>query len=278
MTAKRDLKRRVRERQAKTGEAYTTARHKVVAAVGKPAAIAVDELLDLTADAAALGLRCKILMSSALATTVDPLRVLTSLRDALLATLRDPDTELLRGIALSGEVSSAPFRWSRDARHDQFIARVRSGLGGVSADGRTLGLHVAGVPILCSAWRREATLMVSSIDDSVGIVLSRLGTRIAPPPAVVPALYFVFEGERHRVTKPMFVIGRSPTADLVIRDGRISRRHAAVVHNSNAWFIKDLESENGVEYKGMRISNKRIDEGDVFELDGHELRFTFRIA
>jgi hypothetical protein len=275
MTAKRDLKRRVRERQAKTGETYTTARRNVVTTAPKRAPIAVDELIDLTAEAAALGLRCKILMSQRLATRVDPMRVLTSLRDALLATLRDADTELLRGIALDGVVSPAPFRWSRDGRHEQFIARVRAGLGGVSADGRTLGLNIGGVPILCSVWRRQATLMVSPIDDSV-VVLSRLGARIIPPPVVMPALYVVLAGERHRVTKPMFVIGRSPTADLQIRDGRISRRHAAIVHNSKAWFIKDLESENGIEFKGMRISNKRIDEGDVFELDGHELRFTFQ--
>src|SRR5438067_1395515 len=32
MTAKRDLKRRIRERQAKTGESYTTARRHVLAA------------------------------------------------------------------------------------------------------------------------------------------------------------------------------------------------------------------------------------------------------
>jgi hypothetical protein len=278
MTAKRDLKRRVRERQAKTGEAYTTARRNVVGAVAKPDQIAVDELIDLTAEAAALGLSCKILMSQALATTVDPVRVLRSLRDALLATLRDRETELLRGIALDGKVSSPPLRWSPDRRDEQFIARVRSGLGGVSADGRTLGLHVAGVPMLCSAWRSEPTLLVSPIDDAVVVVLSRVGARIARPPAVVPALYVVLAGERHRVTKPMFVIGRSPAADLVIRDARISRKHAAVVHNSKAWFIKDLESENGIEYKGMRISNKRIDEGDVFELDGHALHFTFRVA
>ena len=37
-----------------------------------------------------------------------------------------------------------------------------------------------------------------------------------------------------------------------------------------------LGSTNGIDYKGMRIDNKRIDEGDVFHLCDYELRFTYR--
>ena len=77
--------------------------------------------------------------------------------------------------------------------------------------------------------------------------------------------------------KDQFIIGRgSKTSDLAIKDGNISRKHAAVIRRNGTFYIKDLGSTNGIDYKGMRIDNKRIDEGDVFHLCDYELRFTYR--
>jgi hypothetical protein len=69
----------------------------------------------------------------------------------------------------------------------------------------------------------------------------------------------------------MFQPGPTP-----IKDGNISRKHAAVVRRNGTYFIKDLGSTNGIDFKGMRIDNKRIDEGDVFHLCDYELRFTYK--
>ena len=79
------------------------------------------------------------------------------------------------------------------------------------------------------------------------------------------------------IDKDQFIIGRgSKTSDLPIKDGNISRKHAAVIRRNGTFYIKDLGSTNGIDYKGMRIDNKRIDEGDVFHLCDYELRFTYR--
>lgn len=107
----------------------------------------------------------------------------------------------------------------------------------------------------------------------------------APPPGGVgpnmgsagPTLFLVYNGQRYPVTKDQFIIGRgSKTSDLPIKDGNISRKHAAVIRRNGTFYIKDLGSTNGIDYKGMRIDNKRIDEGDVFHLCDYELRFTYR--
>ena len=83
-------------------------------------------------------------------------------------------------------------------------------------------------------------------------------------------------GLRHAVTTTNFVIGRAREAcDLPILDIRVAGKHAAVIHRNGTYYLKDLGSEDGVHYKGMRIDNKRIDEGDVFHIGEHELRFTF---
>ncbi|MDW8246818.1 MAG: FHA domain-containing protein, partial [Sandaracinaceae bacterium] len=92
-----------------------------------------------------------------------------------------------------------------------------------------------------------------------------------------PQLYVIFNGQKFPITKDEFIIGRgSKTADLLIKDGNISRRHAAIIYHNGAYYIKDLGSTNGIEYKGQRIESRRIEEGDVYHLCDYEIRFTFR--
>ncbi len=106
----------------------------------------------------------------------------------------------------------------------------------------------------------------------------RLRTPAAEPSqTTAPTLYLIFNNERIPIDKDQFILGRgSKTSDLAIKDGNISRKHAAVIRRNGVYYIKDLGSTNGIDYKGMRIDNKRIDEGDVFHLCDYELKFTFR--
>jgi len=89
-------------------------------------------------------------------------------------------------------------------------------------------------------------------------------------------LYAIFNGQKIPVAKDEFIIGRgSKSADLAIKDGNISRRHAAVVFHNGAYYMKDLGSTNGIEYQGRRFDTKRIDEGDAFRICDYEIRFTY---
>ncbi len=101
------------------------------------------------------------------------------------------------------------------------------------------------------------------------------------PPPVSPGgggvLFLVFNNQRYPIDKDQFIIGRgSKTSDLPIKDGNISRKHAAVIRRNGTFYIKDLGSTNGIDYRGMRIDNKRIDEGDIFHICDYQLRFTYR--
>jgi hypothetical protein len=102
-----------------------------------------------------------------------------------------------------------------------------------------------------------------------------------PPPPMSPAtaamLYLVFDNQKYRIDKDQFIIGRgTKSSDLPIKDGNISRKHAAVIRRNGTFFIKDLGSTNGIDFNGMRIDNKRIDEGDVFHICEYELKFTYK--
>ncbi|RAL21822.1 hypothetical protein DL240_13300 [Lujinxingia litoralis] len=94
--------------------------------------------------------------------------------------------------------------------------------------------------------------------------------------AQVP-VFLSFNNNRYTIDKEKFVIGRgSQQTDLTIRDGNISRKHCMVIHRNGAYYIKDMGSTNGVEFRGNRIESKKIEEGDVFYLCDYELRFSFR--
>lgn len=96
-------------------------------------------------------------------------------------------------------------------------------------------------------------------------------------PAALPTLYVIFNGQKFPVNKEEFIIGRgTKTADLAIKDGNISRRHAAIIHQNGGFYMKDLGSTNGVEFQGRRVDGRRIEEGDVYQLCDYELRFTYR--
>lgn len=101
---------------------------------------------------------------------------------------------------------------------------------------------------------------------------------VAPQPgAGRGALYLIFNNNRYLVNHDKFIIGRgSQQTDLTIRDGNISRQHCAVIHRNGNYYIKDLGSTNGIEYRGNRIESKRIEEGDVFFLCDYELRFSYQ--
>jgi hypothetical protein len=90
-------------------------------------------------------------------------------------------------------------------------------------------------------------------------------------------LVLKFNGQQFPIDKDEFIIGRGArSADLAIRDGNISRRHAAVVFHDGVYFMKDLGSTNGIEYAGQRVESKRIEEGDIYHICDYELRFSYQ--
>ena len=102
------------------------------------------------------------------------------------------------------------------------------------------------------------------------------GGQAPAPRGDMPSLFVIFNGQKVPVNKEEFVIGRgSKTADLPIKDGNISRRHAAIVLQNGAFYMKDLGSTNGIEFNGERVESRLIQEGDVYQLCDYELRFTY---
>jgi hypothetical protein len=98
----------------------------------------------------------------------------------------------------------------------------------------------------------------------------------APRSAGLPRLFVMVAGERYQVSKERYVIGRgSRSSDLIIRDPNVSRQHAMVELSDGRFYMVDMGSVNGVEHNGNRIARKAIENGDRFDICGHEIVFSW---
>ncbi len=73
---------------------------------------------------------------------------------------------------------------------------------------------------------------------------------------------------------PSVTVGRSRDCDLVLPDEEgpaSSGRHAEVVHEEGAWWIRDLSSTNGTFVNGERVESARLRDGDQIGVGGPPL-------
>jgi hypothetical protein len=173
MTDRRDFKKRVRDRQAATGENYTTARAHLLALRERPA-VPVLELIDVSEQARLIGLRCPVLIARPLLDEVELVRVLGRVRDALIACEGDPAAEPMRALVLHG----APGPEHRPPLGDamlyasrRFYARARAGLGGFDMHGMHLALHIDGATVVCSRSTRRDRARPQSLGDREPVLL-----------------------------------------------------------------------------------------------------------
>ncbi|HEY0987411.1 MAG TPA: FHA domain-containing protein [Kofleriaceae bacterium] len=127
-------------------------------------------------------------------------------------------------------------------------------------------------PLLALEQRASGNPPTRALVDTLTASLLGVGRSKAP----WPLLRAVYRGRDYPVIRAPFVIGRSAVCDLAIDGDGVADEHAAVVLLDDAVYLKDLGSPAGVVYRGRRIGHKRIDEGDVFDICGHEISFTFR--
>lgn len=66
--------------------------------------------------------------------------------------------------------------------------------------------------------------------------------------------------------KGEYIIGRSPTNDIVIVDPYVSRRHARIFYRDGKWYIEDLGSTNGTVVDGEPLEDKPVELKDGSEI------------
>ncbi len=79
----------------------------------------------------------------------------------------------------------------------------------------------------------------------------------------------IFERGRRRSyrARPPFVAGRAGSADVVLRDAEVSRRHARFENRERVVYVEDLGSSNGTFLNGKKVTEAvEIREGDAIDV------------
>ena len=88
-----------------------------------------------------------------------------------------------------------------------------------------------------------------------------------------PVVTLTFDGREVPVTGDRVILGRSRECDIRLTDTNVSRRHAEVRHEDDAYWIVDLGSTNGTELNGRPVERARLSDGDRITLGATDLRF-----
>ncbi len=94
-----------------------------------------------------------------------------------------------------------------------------------------------------------------------------------PGDACVVVIYGTELGRRVQLGSAPFEIGRSSTNDLFIDQESISRHHARISFDGNAYWIADLGSTNGTYVNDELVREQRLRDGDQVRIGRSILKF-----
>ena len=81
------------------------------------------------------------------------------------------------------------------------------------------------------------------------------------------------EGMEYPIKEIYSVIGRSKDVAVQLKDPMVSREHAAIEFDEDAFILKDLDSTNGTYMRGALIKQKKLSHGDKFQIGNTVLQF-----
>ncbi len=94
----------------------------------------------------------------------------------------------------------------------------------------------------------------------------RMGTGSQPQVPSIPfaELVDVVSGEHYQLTSQRVIVGRErASADIVLSDPNVSRRHAELTFSGSDWTIEDLNSTNGLMVNNRRVTRWPLRNGDL---------------
>ena len=94
---------------------------------------------------------------------------------------------------------------------------------------------------------------------------------VAPPQESVSVAW---DGRRLELMKSRTVIGRSKDCAIQLADPNVSRRHAEIRREGEAYWLVDLDSTNGVEVGGKRVKRLKLEDGTRFTVGSTEVTFS----
>ena len=85
-------------------------------------------------------------------------------------------------------------------------------------------------------------------------------------------------GDPIPLLKKQLLIGRRESCDIVLRFANVSAHHCQLVVNGGYWYIRDMQSRNGVKVNGIKVEEKRVDPGDSLAVAKHNYELLYSPA
>jgi predicted component of type VI protein secretion system len=78
--------------------------------------------------------------------------------------------------------------------------------------------------------------------------------------------------------KKSLLVGRRESCDIVLRFPNVSAHHCQLTLMNGYWYIRDLQSRNGVKVNNIRVTEKRMDPGDTLAIAKHRYEIHYSPA
>lgn len=76
-------------------------------------------------------------------------------------------------------------------------------------------------------------------------------------------------GDPIPLLKKSLLVGRRESCDICLRFANVSAHHCQLTVNGGYWFVKDMQSRNGIKVNNVRVTEKRLDPGDILSIAKH---------
>jgi len=138
-------------------------------------------------------------------------------------------------------------------------------------------LIVAATCVQCRAGTADVGLICSTCADKLagcaGLLPDHISSKIEP--ARADAWLIDPWGHPHAVSGEKTLVGRMPGHDLLILNASVSRDHAELRRDDEAWVVRDLGSRNWTQVDGSRVQG-RAQFGDGARISFGDAAFYFR--
>jgi len=82
-------------------------------------------------------------------------------------------------------------------------------------------------------------------------------------------------GDPIPLLKKSLLVGRRENCDIVLRFNNVSANHCQMTVTGGYWYVRDLQSRNGVKVNGVRVTDKRLDPGDILSIARHKYEVNY---
>jgi hypothetical protein len=82
-------------------------------------------------------------------------------------------------------------------------------------------------------------------------------------------------GDPIPLLKKSLLVGRRESCDIVLRFSNVSAHHCQLTVTAGYWYVRDLQSRNGVKVNGVRVTDKRLDPGDIISVAKHKYEMSY---